>query len=300
MGSEKPHTERWAYRLLYTADIFEFATGLYPLLGRKGAHALSQSVAAFYCASQAAVREVVRKNLSLILPNATQEDARKVFLSYARTIADYICVGTMGSEEFVQWPIETLGLEHIDAARNMGPGVILATGHLGFFELGCVILGKRGYRMSIVTQAEPSGALTEWRRAWRQKWSTETIVMGDDPFSSLTVAKNLTEGGIAAMLIDRPFGERGVAVDAPGGKIFFSTAPALLSQITGSAIVPVSIVGKADGGYRLSAHPPIQAKRVARGERDAELRRCTEAVAGAIIGDVRNSPHQWYHFVPLS
>lgn len=299
-GNEKPHTERWAYQKLYTRNIFDFATRLYPYLRRPGAQWLSRSVAWTYAVTQPAVRRVVRENLSLLTRRTmTDADAVKVFVNYGSTIADYIAVGAMPAAQALALCSEHVGAEHLEAATAGGRGVILVTGHFSFFEYGAVVLNQRGHRAAIATMPEPTTELTEWRARWRERWSTKTIAVGADPFSSLQVIRAINEGSCMAMLADRPIGESGVPVQLANGRISFSTSPALLAWMTGCQVLPSVTVRRPDGGYRIVTKPPITVNRVPHGERNAEIERCTQLIAASVFAEICQTPHQWYQFVPV-
>jgi len=300
MADSRPHTERWAYRHLYTSRIFELTTRLYPLLGRRGFHFLSRLVAGFYAWTQPAVRRTVRENLSLLsTAPVSEKQAAEVFLNFATTIADYVAVGAMSEEEVQALCSEEQGLEHIEAALNEG-GAILATGHYGFFEIGAVTLGRRGWPFTVATLAEPSASLTNWRAKWRRRWGTETVEVGSDPFSSLQLARAVGPGRAIAVLADRPIQEQGVPVRLPNGHSLCSTGPALLSAMTGATVVPVIVHRSAQGGYRVVAKPGIKAQRVPHTERSEEITRCTRAIAESLFAEITKDPLQWYQFVPVS
>jgi len=301
MPDSRPHTERWAYQKLYTPDIFSLATRLYPWLGRPGSQIVSRAVAWFYAVTQPAVRRVVRENLSLLREEpATEADAVKVFVNFGATIADYIAVGAMAREKALALCAEHRGLEHLQAAREGGQGLILATGHYGFFEFGSAVLGGMGHPVTIATLPEPSDGLTAWRAAWRSRWGTKTIPVGTDPFSSLQVIRAITQGDCMAMLADRPIGETGLPVDLPNGKILFSTSPALLAWMTGCPILPVVVTRRTDGRYRMTSKPAVRIRRDSPGGRTAEIERCTREIAAALFEEFQEEPHQWYQFVPVA
>ncbi len=300
--SARPHTERWAYRHLYTDGIFRLCTRLYPIFRRSGFLAVSRSVALFYALTQPAIRETVRRNLSLLRREpATTRDAIGVFLNFAATIADYVAVGAMPRQEALSLCDDhKQGLEHLQAARAGGRGVILATAHYSFFEFGIVALGQMGMPITIATLPEPSSALTSWRSRWRSRWDGETIEIGADPFSSLQVVRALEKGRCMAMLADRPIIDHGLPVDLPNGRTLFSTSPALLSSMTGCAVVPVLIIRLPNGRYELIAKPPITARHLAREERKAEIESCTRAIAASLFEEIARVPGQWYQFVPVA
>ena len=299
-SDEKPHTERWAYRKLYTSDVLTFATSMYPVFRRLGFQAVSRAVAWIYAVTQPAVRRIVRDNLALLQKEpVTDRDAVRVFVNYGATMADYVAVGAMPMHEAVALCEIREGIEHLAAARAGGKGVILATGHFSFFEFGSAVLGSMGHQVTIATLPEPTDGLTEWRANWRARWGTKTVPIGTDPFSSLHVIRAIENGDCMAMLADRPIGERGVPIELPNGRIFFSTSPALLAWMTGCQILPVVVTRLPGGSYRLTAKPPVTIQRDSGLGRDAEIERCTRDVAASLFEEIRRAPHQWYQFVPV-
>lgn len=295
---EKAHTERWAYRKLYTPDTFDLATRLYPFLGRPGFQLVSRTVAWTYAVTQPAIRRIVKNNLALLQKEPVSDrDAIKVFVNYGATIADYVAVGAMPAEKAPSLCVQHEGVEHLEAATRDGKGAIIVTGHYSFFEFGTVILNRSGYESSIATMPEPTSALTEWRARWRARWGTETIPVGADPFSALQVIKALDSGRCMALLADRPIGEAGLPVDLPNGRILFSTSAALLSWMTGRPVLPNTITRLRGGGYRITTKPPITARRD--GQRDKEIARCTREIADSLFAEICREPHQWYQFVPV-
>ncbi len=300
LSAQKPHTERWAYRRLYSANIFELATRIYPFFRRPGAQVLSRTVAWTYAVTQQSIRRIVRDNLSLLQNEPVSEkDAISVFVNFGATIADYVAVGALAPEKALAFCAEHEGIEHLQAATSAGQGVILATGHFSFFEFGAVVLGRMGRKVTIATLPEPSDKLTAWRAEWRRRWGTETIAVGIDPFSSLQVARAIGEGRCMAMLADRPIAEHGISFDLPNGRTMLSSSPALLSWMTGCKILPVVVTRLPSGRYRITAKPAVEAHRVPHAQRNGEIARCTRELGASLFEEIRRAPHQWYQFVPV-
>jgi lauroyl/myristoyl acyltransferase len=299
-SAAKPHTERWAYRRLYTANIFEFATRIYPIFRRSGAQAISRTVAWTYAITQPAIRRIVRENLALLRKEPVSErDAISVFINFGATIADYVAVGALPLKKALAFCAENEGTEHLRAATGAGRGVVLATGHFSFFEFGAVVLGRMGQRVTIATLPEPSDKLTAWRAAWRERWGAETITIGTDPFSSLQVARAIGEGRCMAMLADRPIAEHGISFDLPNGRTMLSSSPALLSWMTGCKVLPVMVTRLPEGRYRIVAKPAVEARRVPHAQRDEEIARCTRDLGVSLFEEILRAPRQWYQFVPV-
>jgi len=300
-SSAKSHTQRWAYRHLYSDRIFTLASSLYPFLGRIGFQAVSRTVAWVYAMTQPGVRKIVRENLQLLTKRPmTDADAIKVFVNFGATIADYVAVGVMPREKAVELCENRKdGLGSLLTATAGGRGVILATAHYSFFEFGTVVSSSLGVPLTIATLSEPTPALTAWRARWRERWGTGTVEIGADPFSSVQVIRALQEGRSIAMLVDRPIPEHGLPVDLPNGSAPFSTSPAILASMTGCPIVPVIIRRLPGGRYKAIAKAPISVKPASREERKAEIERCTRLLAASLMEEIYEAPHQWYQFVPV-
>lgn len=298
----RAHTERWAYRQLYQDSIFALCTRLYPYLGRPVFQAVSRMVAWVYAMTQPTVREVVRRNLQLLRKKpVTTAEAVRVFVNFGASIADYVAVGAMPVKKAqALQENEGNGLEHLREAMAGGRGVILATAHFSFFEYGAVALGKAGIPLTIGTLPEPTAALTEWRAKWRQRWNTETVPVGADPFSSIQIVRSLEAGRCVALLADRPIAEHGLPVDLPNGRMLFSTAPALLASMTKCPVVPVIVVRLRGGQYRLIAKPPIRIEATSREQRKQAIEDCTRQIAAGLFEEIIRHPTQWYQFVPVS
>lgn len=297
----RSHTERWAYQRLYQDSIFTLCTRLYPYLRRPVFQAVSRTVAWTYAMTQPAVREVVRRNLQLLRKEpVSAAEAVRVFVNFGATIADYVAVGAMPVERAQGLQETDSGLDNLRAAIAGGRGAILATAHYSFFEYGAVALGKAGIPLTIGTLPEPTASLTEWRAKWRQRWNTETVPVGADPFSSIQIVRSLEAGRCVALLADRPIAEHGLPVDLPNGRTLFSTAPAILAAMTRSPVVPVIVRRLPGGKYRLTAKPPIRVEAASREQRKQSIEDCTRQIAAGLFEEIIPHPEQWYQFVPVS
>lgn len=292
------HTERWAYRHLYRESIFGFCSKLHPFLGRRGFRFVAGTVARFYAETQPAVVAAVLKNLRLLAPGAGKQDAKAVFSSYARTIADYTALGAMPPEHAKGWCGAFTDHDIVEAAAARG-GAVLATGHYSFFEFGAVAMALQGFRIAVATMAEPTPGLTEWRARWRAKWGIETVEVGTDPFASMSLHKALSDGKLVAVLADRPMGDHGVPVEVAGGAVDFSIAPCVLARIAKVPVIPVAISQAGGGKYDFAALEPIEVARVSHSERDLEIRNATAAVGKSLCEKFARDPRQWFQFAPL-
>ncbi len=294
----KPHYEKWFFRKLYTPGVFELMARLSCFFGRGFCRWVGRTISWGYGVTQGGVREVVRKNLELLTnERVSREEAVGVFEEFGETIADFVRLGAIDPVEAEKLCPERVGFEHLEEALAHGKGAILATGHLGFFEFGALLVARMGLPITVVTLSEHLPALTEWRRQFRRKWGAETIEIGPDAFSSLRVVRVLEEGGFAAMLVDRPH-DHATVVDVPNGRIQFSMSPALLAYLGDCPVVPVAITRRADGLYRMVSKPCVWPRRLGE-DREECVRAATVAVADSLIEEIKEAPRQWYQFVPV-
>lgn len=190
------------------------------------------------------------------------------------------------------------GLEHLKQARAAGKGIILLTGHLGHWELGGVLLSQQGIPMTVVTLEEPSGALTHWREEYRKRAGISTITVGPGrEFAFVEMMRVLRENGCIAMLVDRPYAGNGSPVSFFGRPTEFSSAPALLWQHTGAAVIPAFVTECPSGRYQAEARAPLPF--TTEGGTRAALLANTQTVASAFESVIRHYPDQWYNYVPI-
>jgi lauroyl/myristoyl acyltransferase len=90
-----------------------------------------------------------------------------------------------------------------------------------------------------------------------------------------------------------------VPVPYPGGTVLFSTGPVWLSLLSGSPVVPVTIVTGRDGDYRVEALAPIRPRWMNEG-RDVTIEHFTRELGAQFQQAICKHPDQWFQFVPLS
>ena len=298
-GERGDYRNRGFYRILYRRRGFEWILLGWQFLGRRGAWLLSRAVGLFYALTHPSTVRAVRDNLALIDPaKATFGSAGRLFMNQAENFSTYGLLSQRPTSDVIDMLGFRQGFEHLQRARDGGKGCLLVTGHLGFFELGGLVMAQLGFPMTALTLPEPSTTLTEWRAEFRARWGVKTIVVGNDSFSVLDIVRSLQGGAFVASLADRPYDGNSVPVDLPHGRIRFSTGPVLLALLAGCPIVPVGITRQPDGLYHIEARAYIEPRWQPAG-RTTTLDHYTREVAAALVPLFVAYPEQWYHFTPL-
>jgi lauroyl/myristoyl acyltransferase len=226
---------------------------------------------------------------------AAERAARSLFQQFALKVTDLwryesgVAVG--------QWLSEWNGWEIFSAAHKRGKGVLLVTPHLGNWEFGGAFLAKKGFKLLVLTQAEPELRLTELRQTSRARWGIETLVVGEDAFAFVEIIKRLQDGATVALLVDRPPSGTAVKVELFGQPFPASIAAAELARASGCAIVPTYVV-RSNVGYRAHLLPEIHYDRAAIGDRASRIQ-LTQEILRAFEPAIRQHVEQWYHFVPI-
>ena len=217
---------------------------------------------------------------------------------FSRMLADYFRCGTGDPARANELLHEWRGFEHFENARARGKGIILVTGHLGNWELGGTLLALRGLPMTVISLDEPSTELTRWRDALRQRLGIKTITVGPGhDFAFVEMMKVLQRNEILAMLVDRPYAGSGTRVKFCERDTDFSSAPALLWQHTGAAVVPAFVLQESGGRYISFADAPLDFQPGAV-KREALVEN-TQRLATHFEDIIRKHPEQWFNYAPI-
>lgn len=138
-----------------------------------------------------------------------------------------------------------------DAARADGRGVLVATAHLGNWELMAAALAARGFPVHAIAARRQSGPLHAWLAAWRARLGVTVHPPGG---GARAVIARLREGGVAAVFVDQATAERSRPI-----RFFGRPAPTPLTferlrALTGAAPLFVACL-PAGRGYRVIAEP---------------------------------------------
>jgi len=240
-------------------------------------------------------REALWRNLAAITQNDKQRNAlsRSCFHNFLRMLHDFCDCAESGVDRLNTLMVERRGFEFLEAARSQGKGTLLITGHLGAWELGGMVLASDGFPVNVVTLAEPTNELNEWRQKYRQRFGIKTVTVGADKFAFVEIIHALRRNELVAMLVDRPYLNSGVEVKFFGRPTLFSAAAARVWQHTQAAVIPAFVLQLETGQYGCYAYPPIPMTS------QQTLEQNSQCVADVFQAIIREFPEQWFNFVPI-
>jgi lauroyl/myristoyl acyltransferase len=245
----------------------------------------------FLCHSR---RRAVSENLQALFPDPKQRElvSRRCFRNFLCMLHDF-CDSSAGSARVNELMVERRGFDALRAAQAQGRGTLLVTGHLGAWELGGMVLAGDGFPVNVVTLEEPTKRLNEWRKRYRARFGIKTITIGSDKFAFIEIIQALKRNELVAMLVDRPYLRSGVPVRFFGRETSFSAAAARIWQHTGAAVMPAFVLELSPGQYGCYAYPSIEMRR------EHSIQENCQLIADVFQAIIRESPEQWYNFVPV-
>ncbi len=236
-------------------------------------------------------RERVLRHLRSAFPEKTPEQiralARQVFIDLGKNgcaairIPHYV---RNGLDRYVR--IE--GREHLDRALARGKGVLAITGHIGCWELMAAWFAHNGYQLAVVGRELYDPRFDAMLVSLRQGAG---MVNFNRDGAARKMLRWLRNGGMLGVLIDQDTGVESEFVKFFGRLAKTPSAPVVLAQRLGAAVVPMAIHRQQDGRHVITVMPeldliPDDGKRETR---IANVQKCSDAIEAFI----RMHPAQW-------
>jgi KDO2-lipid IV(A) lauroyltransferase len=279
-------------RFRVEAAVAAFFGAILPRLPRRLALALGRTLGRAWAALDPRHVRIAEDALRLSFPDWPEErvasTARAVYRHFAAVLFDILWMAGRPVAEILAL-VDVEGLEHVRTADAAGRGALLVSGHYGNWEAHGVAHAHLARPMGVIARPLDNPALDRRLGAIRAL-SGNTVIPKQRALGA--VMKALRAGGSVAVLMDQNVqSEDGIFVEFFGRPAATTTMAAALARKTGCALIPSYTVLQPDGRYRLVYEPAILADPAA--ERDAELRRLTQAVTTRIESWIRAHPEQW-------
>jgi KDO2-lipid IV(A) lauroyltransferase len=242
-------------------------------------------------------RRAVRANLRRIRgPASPARDAREVletFSTYASCLAEVLSNDAPGGPRLAHATVR--GELHMQDARSLGKGVVLATAHTaGWESAGPLLVRHHGLDVMLVMQAEPDERAMRIHDHAREASGLEIAHVGESPFASLPLLKHLKKGGAVALQIDRVApGMRTRRVRFLDEDDGIPEGALKLAQLTGAPILPVFCARVAHRRYLIAAYEP---RVVPRRATEKDLDDVAQHLATCLTSFLREHPTQWFQF----
>jgi Kdo2-lipid IVA lauroyltransferase/acyltransferase len=239
------------------------------------------------------LRRTGRRNLELAFPELSQKERglllRGCFGNLGRLLGVFSQFAT-AAPRTLQDVIECEGLEHIDAARQSGRGVILFTGHVGAWELTSFALSLFDYPLSFLVRRIDNPKIEKLVDARRERLGNRTI---DKRSAAREMLQILQGGGTLGILVDlNTLDREGIFVDFFGVPASTTFMLAKLALRTEAVVLPVFAPWDRERRrFQLKIGEPLTVARS--GDDEDDVRRLTQLFTGVVEKYVRSYPDQW-------
>ena len=261
--------EYWAVRLvLYTLARMPALAGLYVKL-------LDLAVPR--------LRKTALRNLEMAGFAEPARIADGVFQSIARVIASFARFPAITRENAVQW-IRYEGLENFQNARARGRGVLVATAHLGNWELSAFAHAWMTAPMHIVVRPLDNPRIDKIVERYRSLSGNHIIEKKD---AVRDILRALADNEAVGVLIDQNTTlDQGVFIDFFGVKACAGSAFAKLAHRSGAAVVPgFALWSEKERRYVLRFYPAV--------EITGDVAADTQRIHAQLEDVIRQYPDQW-------
>ena len=241
----------------------------------------------------------LRKNLRRVAgPACTEEQldalVGEAMRSYARYWLETFRLPKLDRAEVIaRASRQTFGLENLDAAVQAGRGFILALPHTGNYDVAGLWLIDR-YHKPFTTVAERLRPAWLFDRfvAYRESIGMEVLALtGGEQTPTAVLTERLKAGGAVCLVADRDLSQHGVEVDFFGERARMPSGPALLSAVTGAALLPVGLWFTPDGGWGQQIMAPVGSSE---GRLRDRVNAGTQQLADAFATMIAEHPTDWH------
>ena len=237
-------------------------------------------------------RQVVRANLILAFPEKTQgERDALAWANYrhaGRSVLEVFAAQRLKPPD-VAALLEYQGFDLFERLFAQNKGVVVASAHLGAWELLASACGRRGIPMNLVTRALKGNSNAAIQGARRRSGLTEI-----PPKGALTAgAAALRRGEVVVNLVDQNMlPKRGVFVRFFGAWACTTPAATLLAMRSGAPVIVAVAVNLPDGRTRLCVEGPFEVP--TSGSISHRVRAHTQMLVAVVERYVRAEPTQWF------
>ena len=228
-------------------------------------------------------RRVAVHNLEMAGYSDPHSIADGVFRSIARLAVSFAKLPGITRENVHEW-IRYDGLENFAAARAKGRGVLVATGHLGNWELSAFTHALMTAPMHVVVRPLDNPKIDTLVERYRGLSGNHLIRKKE---AARGILRALEAGDAVGILIDQnTTPEEGVFIDFFGRRACAGTAFVKFAHRTGAAVVPgFALWHEDEKKYVLRFYPEVSMT--------GDLQADTQRVHAVLESVIRQYPDQW-------
>jgi KDO2-lipid IV(A) lauroyltransferase len=196
-------------------------------------------------------RRLALVNLQAAFPvrSATEREAiaREMFAHFGRLLMVLLKFSTMSSREMLD-RVEFEGHERVVAAHAQGRGVLLFTGHFGYWEINALVHALTLHPMAVMARPLDNPLLHDLLEEVRKRTGNSVIYRRG---ALRRVLRTLASNQAVALLIDQHIHTDAVYVDFFNRPAATTAALAAIALRTGAPVFPVFALPLPGGRFRM-------------------------------------------------
>ncbi|MHB8417608.1 MAG: lysophospholipid acyltransferase family protein [Myxococcales bacterium] len=269
------------------AVLTRFATFILGLVPRGFRLALGRALGSFAW-TIGIRRKVALGNLALAFPELAEGERKRIARGAYRNLGAGILDFVGSSPRELERLLVFDGFDLFERLFAGGKGVVVASAHLGSWELLAAAAAQRGVPLSLVTRTLKGGANQELVASRARSGLREIPARG----ALREGVKRLRRGEVVVNLLDQNMlPKRGIFVDFFGVPACTTPAASLMAKRTGAPTLLALALNEPDGRVRLHIEGPFEVPRTGRPADD--VRAHTQSLVAAIERQIRARPEQW-------
>lgn len=244
-------------------------------------------------------RCIISDNIRRIPKVRTDESRvqRKVSCVFRNSLKNYFDLTKLSQFRFqnLEGTVTIEGWHHLEKAMTEARGTIIASAHLGNFEVAAQVLATRGIKMAIIVEPFNSKAFLRNIAKLRQRNGCRILPVGMGAMKD--GLQILRQGGAVVVVCDRDVQGNGVNIKFFGEETSLPSGAVSLALRTGASIVPVFSVRKPNNRFTIYIEPPLRL--VDTGNRNDNVKANMERLAAIMERYIRQYPEQWVVLEPI-
>ena len=255
--------------------------------------ALGRAMGRIAYASAGKLRRTGERNLELAFPEKSERERTKILRSCFRSLGRELGVFSQfstASPHSLLSLTDCEGLEHLEAAKAQGRGVILFTGHLGAWELTSFALSLLGHPLSFLVRRIDNPKVERLVDNSRTRFGNKTL---DKLSAARSMVKILRTGETLGLLLDlNTLDDEAIFVDFFGIPASTNFMVAKLALRTQAPIIPIFAPWEEEREkFVLRIQEPVSIEDS--GNEEQDVLRLTAKLSLVVEEYVRRYPDQW-------
>jgi phosphatidylinositol dimannoside acyltransferase len=223
---------------------------------------------------------------------ALEAMARNIFRMSARNFGELLRLRHLSPEELIALvPLSAADLSLLREAHARGQGVIIATAHMGPFDLLGHAIHAQGVPMTVITGRTTSRFVFDAVTHLRQ--SHDLRMVEPTPGGVRRVIKALRQGEITVFLADYDFFQNGIRMSFFGRETTIPPGSIRIARDTGALVIPM-FPRRTGDGYKLAVGEPFEVAKTR--DVDADVLAGMEILKSRLEEGIGANPDQWVLF----